>query len=271
MATRNITAIDPALITALGGTVANTDSVYLDRYATQYSSADLSAYDLTLLHLTRGFGSELTAANGAQLKAVVDQSGAGVLLNEFAGKLLEVISTSSSGVIKTIINRPQEASATVRLNTMLVTNLLHLAGNLIVESAVNSTTAWVIFARAYFRYGSSAMTTLHVGNGGVATLERDVTDINVNGTGELLLNDTRVSPGGVTTLNGGTLKIGRTGTIASLAGSSGTLDLRECETPFTVSARAFGPGVTILRRRTDYMTVSINNDVYGGPKTIIVD
>lgn len=271
MATRNITAIDPALITALGGTVTANDSVYLDRYGTAYSSADLSAYDLLLLHLTRGFSSELTAANGAQLKAVVDQTGAGVLLNEFSGKLLEIISTSSSGVIKTIINRPQDAAATVRLNTMLVTSLLHLMGNLIVESAVNATTMWVIGSKAYIRYGSNAMTTLHVGNGGVATLERDITDVNVNGSGELLLNDTRVSPGGTVTLNGGTLKIARTGTITSMAGSTGVLDIRECETPFTVSARAFGPGVTILRRRTDYMTVSSNNDVYGGPKTVIVD
>ena len=271
MATRNITAIDPAIITALGGTVTANDSVYLDRYSTTYTSGDLSATDLLLLQLSRGFGSEMTAANGAALKCVVDQSGAGQLINEFSGKTLEIVSTSSSGVIKTIINRPSNPSALVRLNTALVTSLLQLVGEMVIDSAANVTNAWVVGARAYFRYGANALTSLYVGNGGYCSLERDLADGIIAGTGELYVNDTRSSPSGAFTLQGGTLNIARCGTVASITGFTGTLDLRECQTPFTASATSLGPGVTILRRRTNFMTISANSDVYGGPKTVIVD
>lgn len=276
MATRTITSQNTSLITALGGTVNANDSVYINNYAVDYSAADLSATDLARVELTPGYSGRMTAAAGAQLKLVVNQTGSGILVNRSNSPELEIISTSASGVIATIVDEPAFGGAKVTIDICAPTEVFGPGVNTRFFGAscdLSSAVVWLSDGRTVFRKTASAATypvaTLNLGGNAVAECHRDATTVNIGGNAVFAAMDSDCSP---TTVNmqGGRFDMGKCSAVGTLQGSSGVVDQRNLTTPITISTMDLPPTVEIWRsRQTVVPTVSTDNSPAGGPKIVL--
>lgn len=276
MATRTITAIDDVLLTALGGTVSNTDTVYVDRGGNNFTSADLTAADLTAFKITAGFSGQFSSANGGQLKLVVNQTSTGVFTNESNSPLIELRSSSSSGVIYEIRNRPA-SSGTLQVSACKPTIIYHeLRGVMKFESDVDLSAATIrTFSGETICRRTAGAATYPLLNGyvygGTLTIERDAGTLYARGTGRIRLTYSDCSP---TTINmdGGNVDVIQASAIGTLQGDAGTIDFTNSKTPLTVTTRACGPGVKIRLRRSHNITFSsVSGDYGGGPQIEYVD
>ncbi len=278
MTVRQITAINAALITALGGTVADTDSVYIDKYAIDFNPADLSAYDLTRLELGSGYSGRMTSA-GQALKCVVNQAGAGLLINRSNSPQLEITSSSAAGVIATFVNAPS-FNGTVKLDTCKPTviyqpmpstqtlgascDLSHASG-LVVITKGRCVLEKTLSAATY------KATEVTVGGDAVIDCGRDVGIVNCEGGGTFRCTSDHCSP---TTVNmrGGVFVMGPCSGITTLQGNCGVVDQTGVCAPVTIGTMNLAPTVTILRSsRTVAPTVTTDNSPAGGPKISYVD
>jgi len=279
MATRQITAINAAIITALGGTVNAADSVYIDKYAIDFNPADLSAADLTRLELGSGYSGRMTAAAGAALKCVVDQTGAGVLVNRSNSPQLEITSTSAAGVIATFVNAPA-FNGTVKLDTAKPTVIYQpLPSTLTLGSSCDLSHASGLIVitkgRCILEKTASAATykATEVTAGGDAVIDcaRDVGIVNVEAGGTFRCTSDHCSP---TTVNmrGGTFVMGPCSGITTLQGNTGVVDQTGVCAPVTIATMHLAPTVIILRSsRSVVPTVTTDNSPAGGPRIVMVD
>jgi len=269
MANRTLVTKDDSLLTALGGTVNANDDVFLNKWGINFNPADLSASDLKSFTAGSEFDGEFSAAAGAQLTLVVNQTSTGIFTNESRSRRIELVSSSGSGVIYKIVHRPV-AGGMLFVNTATANEFVQQGGQSILESGLTLTTHYQQGGTSIIRYGSTAITTLTLCMDAILDLYRDITNGYVEGSSTLRLMDTRVVPASIA-LRGGTLKIVECGTIAALTGC-GTLDLTECRYPFTITTRTLEPGSIIIQRRgTNWMTLGSNADRFGGPKIVTVD
>lgn len=265
MATKYASLADPNLATAMGGAPASGDTVYVNKWATDYNAADLSAADLTLFVITAGFSGSFQAANSGQLKLVVNQTGAGVFINQSSSPRIDLVSTSSTGVIDEIRNQPA-IGGVLTISTLKCTDFFQVdRGSVRIASDVDLTNAYIDGGRVEFADGASFTTTLIVACSGDVVLNRDATTVNIEGTATVTINSTNCTP---TTINmrGGTLVVAECGGIGTIAGFSGLVDFSRCTRPTTVTARACGPGVTFRLPKSGLVTFSgTSGDTGGGP------
>lgn len=265
MATKYASVSDPSLATALGGAPSSGDTVYVNKWATDFNAADLSAADLLLFVITAGFSGSFQAANSGQLKLVVNQTNTGVFINQSNSPRIDLVSTSSTGVIYEIRNQPAFGGV-LTLSTLKCTNFYQTdRGSVRIANDVDLTNAYIDGGRVEFADGASFTTTLITACSGAVTLNRDVTTLNIEGSAEVTINSTNCSP---TTVNmrGGTLVVGECGGVGTLAGYSGVADFSRASRPVTIAARACGPGVLIRLPKSGLITfTSISGDVGGGP------
>lgn len=271
MANRTITSTSTTLLTALGGTVSAGDAVYIDQYPTQFVTGDISANAIISCTLTAGFSGQFAAALGTPLKIDLSSGAPKRLANYSNAARVEVISTSSAGVIDEIIHNPA-GGGYMQVNTCVATKVYVLNGTLDLESLVDLSGATVEVSGGSCRMLKTAaaatypVLTLTVGGSGQAEILRDVGTLNAEGGGTVRISESQCSP---TTVNmrGGTVVINQCSAIGTLQGASGVIDLRNNKTPFTVTTRALGPGVTILRSANtiDPTYTSTTGDYGGGP------
>lgn len=270
MATQTVTNTGTTLSSALSGLGAG-DAVYIDQYSTPYTDGNISTVALISVTLTPGFSGQFAAALGTPLKIDLSSGSPKRLANYSNAARVEVLSTSSAGVIDEVIHNPA-GGGFMQVNTCKTTKVYVLNGSLDIGSEVDLTGAVAEVSGGAMRAlkisgGGTALPTLTVGGNGIAELMRDVTTLNVEGGGTAKLSDSTCSP---TTINmrGGTLQVNQCSAIGTLQGASGVIDLRNNKTPFTVTTRALGPGVTILRSPStiDPTYTSTSGDYGGGPQ-----
>jgi hypothetical protein len=268
MATRTITSANTTLTSALSGSLSAGDTVYINKFAIDFTNADLSATDLLNVTLTAGFAGTFKAEANGQLKLVVNQTSTGVVINQSASPRIDLVSTSSTGVIYEIRNQPA-VGGLLTLSTLKCTNFYQVdRGNARIAADVDLTNAYISAGRVEFVEGNSFTTTLiTVGDDAAVTLNRDVTTLNVEGDCQVTINSSYCTP---TTINlrGGTLYVAECGTIAALNGTSGTADFSRVTIPTTVTARACGPGVEIILPKSGLVTFSGTSGDFGGGPSI---
>lgn len=269
MTTRTIQSSNVNLLAALGSTVNAADTVFINKYATDFTNGDISSADLTALTLTAGFAGTFKAEAGGQLKLVVNQSSTGVLTNQSSSPRIDLVSTSSTGVIYEIRNQPA-VGGLLTLATLKCTNFYQVdRGNVRIGADVDMTNAYIDGGRVEFVESNSFTTTTITADSGSVVLNRDVGTLNVEGDVEVTINSSYCTP---TTINmrGGILIVAECGTIAALNGFSGLVDFTRVTVPTTVTARACGPGVTIRLPKSGLVTFSGTSGDFGGGPTVQV-
>lgn len=268
MANRTIANKNTTLSSALAGLSAG-DDAYINLYSTEFINGDISGTALKSVTLTAGFSGKFVP--GTPLKIDLSSGSPKRLANYSNAANVDVASTSSAGVIDEIIHNPA-GGGPMRVNTCVTTKVYVLNGSLELAAEVDLSAALVEVTGGSMRAltisgGGTALATLTVGGTGIAEMLRDVTTVNVEGGGTAKLSDASCSP---TTVNmrGGTLQVNECSGIGTLQGGSGVIDLRNNKTPFTVTTRALGPGVTILRSPStiDPTYTSTSGDYGGGPQ-----
>lgn len=276
MATRTITSVNTALLSALSGALSAGDTVYLDNYSTDYASADLSGTDLAAVKLTAGCGSRFAADTTAQLKLTCDRTSTGVFTNEGRCPYLEVVSTGPTGVIYEVRQAPQFAGRTLFDNCKVTKLYQTTPGS--TRIGANCDLAASYWTSGTFEIqastgGSYVLTDLYIGGDASGVVRRDLANIYGVGPGTLRLDSTTITPSGVITLGGMTLVVVASGTIPTLQGSAGIVDFTQLRTPVTVSARLCGPGVSILYSKSSKGMVTwsdTSGDYGGGPREVVV-
>lgn len=271
MATKTITVIDDVLATALGGAPSAGDSVYVDRTAIDFTSATL-ANDLLLMVLSAGFSGRFLSSLGGALNITCDRTSTGVFRNESNSPVVELRSTSASGVIYEIRNRPASGGV-LQVSSCKPTIVHQHAGVMRLEADVDLSAATLrVHGGEAIAKKTGGAATYPLLNGycynGRFIIERDVTTLYARGRGLIRLAYSDCSPTTVN-LDGGTVEAMHCSALGTLQGDNGVFDERPCKTPFTVTTRAVGPGVTILRRRNSMVTYSSTSGDYGGGPTII--
>lgn len=258
MAILRTAADSPNLLTHLAtalGSIADGDEVQVEKYSQDFTAGtNLSTKDLVKVTLGPGSRSRFVAASGGALTLVCNRTSTGRFINQSSADQVEVVSSSTSGVIYTVENKPANVSGIFRLNTCDTDTVWQIAGTMYQQTDADVATVIVLGGRFFARAGSAAHTTLSV-NGGIAETERDAGTVNVS-AGTLRVNGTAFTPTTVNLKGTGTIKVLETGNWGTLNAESGTIDLTECKSfggttgyLFTISAGSISPGVVIRQLR----------------------
>lgn len=255
MSTYYNTSNNPAFTSALSGSPANGDTVIINQFSTEFTSlTDISGADLLLLRLMPGFSGKFDTS---ALTVVVNQTSTGKLINESNSPKIRVKSSSTAGVIYQVQHSPKIGGGAMFIETATVTNLLVSSGYCSVGSDVTATNVYVIGGECTLVGSANAITTLEV-RGGFATLERDVGTLTAY-AGTTVINNSGVTPTTVNIEQGATVKIKDGGTITTLNGKSGTLDLTELARPLTITNSTFYPTFRILKNSATDSLLTFTN------------
>lgn len=243
--------------TSIGGTPSSTDTVRLIEGKDQYTGGlSLPTVDLTLLHATPGFGGDIATT-------ALDIQAAKIIL-EWSGQVILLTSNAGAGTIDELQVSPTQGGQ-VSVSSATVTLFIGNAGTALFADSATVTTAEITGGSHYFDKGGTAITTLTT-NGGDTYLNRDVATANVN-AGRVHVDDSSCSPGTVNLNGSGVVKIMRGGTITTLNGKGGTLDLSELAQDLTITTGNVGPGLTIIRPRSGAtLTFGTQNNTGSGPR-----
>lgn len=272
--TFTIASTNASLTAALSaGTPTDGDTLYVNAFAVDYSSADISAVDWLRVELTPGFSGRFTAATGAALKLVANRTAAGIFVNKSNAPELEVKSTGASGVIATIVNMPAFGGQKATYDDCKPTSVYHDAPSTVIFGAtcdLSAATMVVTKGRCILRQTAAAATypvdILYVSGDGVVECARDADEVYVQGGGVFAAAGSHCSP---TTVNmqGGRFDMGLCSAVGTLQGHSGVVDQRNLTTPITIATMNLSPGVEIWRSpQTVVPTVTTDNSPAGGPR-----
>lgn len=252
------------LLTAIGGVAPSAgDSVIVRNGSIRYDAGLSFANDLLLVHLRAGFTGDIQDSN---LIFTANRTSTGQFINEFGGRLIRAASTSSSGVWHILKHAPSAGGAAFYQTATVDLAFVH-AGSAIFADDTTVTDITVSGGVCELRASSNATTTARCA-AGVLKLNRDVTTLDVSGTGRVEIDNTAVSPG-TTNVRGGTIIYGRVGSSGgALNGYAGVLDFRGCTQAVTFASGSLYPGVTILKPRGVTIDVSALTD-YGASIQVV--
>lgn len=255
MATLYNTSNNPVFTSALSGAAANGDTVIINQFSTEFTSlTDISSADLLLFRLMPGFSGKFDTS---PLTVVVNQTSTGKLINESNSPKIVLKSSSSAGVIYQVQHSPKIGGGVMSLQTATVTNLLVTAGYCSVGSDVTATNVYVLGGECSLVGSANAITTLEV-RGGYVTLERDVTTLSAY-AGTTVINNSGVTPTTINIEQGAVVKIKDGGTITTLNGKSGILDLTELARPLTITNSTFYPTLRVLKNSATDSLLTFTN------------
>ncbi len=253
------------LITSLGGTVASTDSVFMNEGGDIYASGkDLSAYDLQ--RATVGPGrSRPVGTEGSPLILVVDQSSTGIFenLSGAPGGKEFVRSTSATGVIYRVVNNPA-GNGSLNLQSCDTQILEQIAGSITVGDTCDLANAYHMGGTGMYDESSYGLTLLDV-SGGSATVKRSAATMKVRAAVTAVIDRLAAAFGTLTEV-AGTLRVKKCGTHAAVTLLPGAvLDLTQLEQPFTITALTSYAGSVIRKKRNHPVDVTISgHTAYGG-------
>lgn len=252
MASYTNTVNDPSATVALGSPgLAAGDDISFVRYSTTYTSgADFSGTDLLKVTTGQGFSGSFKAENSAPLKITANRTSTGQYFNVSASARIDLLSTSSTGVIYKIHQLGSGALWVATCKT--AGGLWAFAGTTYIAGDVDLTTLNVGGSGVCYQRKSSGAfvpTTVNVYGEGLCRMETDFATSNCY-SGTLEINDVSVTPAQVNGY-GGTIRIIESGTIgAMLLDGACILDFTQLKIPLTISGTtSVGPGVEIKYRR----------------------
>lgn len=244
MAVLRISVDSPDLVAALAATPGAADTVRINRFFRDFNAnTNISAADLAAIIFEPGFGGRFRNSDGGELVAVVNQTGTGYVLNASDSPRIELRSTSSTGVIARIEHAPARGDGQMQVGTCDCERLDVRGGLFVALQGMDLAVAAVAAGHAVFRSSSFALTTLEC-NGGTAEVERDVGTVHLNAGATLVSTHSDFSPTTLN-LNGGAWVPKQSGTVGTLNGRAGVIDLTQSERLPVFSAGELGPGVTI--------------------------
>lgn len=251
MAVRTNTTISTDLQAAVGGTINAGDEVHIDRAATTFTAGtNQSAKDLLKFWIKRGSMCEFSAEAGGGLQLVLDQSAAGMFINEGGQRRVDLRSIDSTAVVKTIEIAPGRGDSVTTLDQLLNSTLRVQSGHTLVQPAAYLNDAMIYGGTTRVRPAAANTPGTITVIDGQLELSRDVTTLSIMGGVATLDDDETVSGPSVSPttvdLRGGTLKLVRCGNITTLNGFAGTLDLSQLCTPMTISTLVEHPSLTVL-------------------------
>lgn len=235
MATRtDSTAIDATsqgVLAALGGTVNDTDEVYIG-HNNNYTfvggndiNKDLAVFQVLPTHRASILGLQFNASTG-----VVSWMG--------GGELYTAASNASKGVQQTVIVDLSGGVGRLEYSDVTITDLVARAGTVSLASNADVTDVAVSgSAQVELTAGGGAVTRLETTENARVQLERDVTTMEVAGNSSVKIDSTTCSP---TTIKpkGGTVEFNRSGNVGTIGvsgeDSSGVLDFSRVAQPITV-------------------------------------
>lgn len=265
MATITTPDIGEDLVGSLSGTPASGDTVIISGGAFTLTNADLSGTTLAEIRIAASSQNVFTAE---PLKIKTTASGA--FVNGGQGATVSVASTGmAGGTIFTVQNAPTGADPVLSLSACDVDTVYNVRGTLVASANADVANAYVYGGQARFEYGAGtpAITGTLVVTSGMAEVERDVATVSIHG-GTVVIDAATCSP---TTINlsgpNSVLKLQNSGTIGTLNGVAGVLDLTACSAQVTITTGNLHPGLTILRSSATIMpTYGTENNIGGGPK-----
>lgn len=246
MATLRNTVTSTSVLTSLGGTVANTDTLIFQEGGTRYlSGGGLSAYDLTAIEFTEGFRGRLDAALGGNLQVVVNQTGTGYVVNRSPSERIDMRSASVSGVINKITH---SGTGTMGLTFAACPLLIQTSGTMIVGDDANVTTLVMDGPTAALNLdteASYAVTTIEA-NQGVGRIGRPFTTMNVR-RAKVTLDSSSIAATTLS-LDGGELYVKNAATVGTFNGRAGLIDFTLAERVPVFTTSLHHPGLTIRLR-----------------------
>lgn len=255
MATVYNTSNNPAFTSALSASLSGGDTLILNQFSTPFTSlTDISSVDLLLIRIMAGFSGTF---DSSPLTAVVNQTSTGKVINESNSPKIILKSSSTSGVLYQVQHSPVIGGGVMSIQTATVTNLLVTSGYCTVGSDATATNVYVFGGQCTLTGSSNAVTALEV-RGGNVTLERDVTTLSAYG-GTVMINNSGVTPTTVNIEQGAVVKIRDGGTITTLNGKSGTLDLTELSRPLTITNSTFYPQLRLLKNSSTDQLLTFTN------------
>jgi hypothetical protein len=270
------TAADsPNLLTHLGtalGSIADGDELQVEKYSQDFTGGcNVSTKDLLRFRIGPGSSSRFISASGGALTLQCNRTSTGRFINQSSADQVELVSSSTSGVIYNIENQPANASGILRVNTCDANNIYQLAGRLYQQADADFNVVNVHGGAFFSRNGSAAIGTLN-NYVGTSDIERDVGTANAYG-GTIRPNHTAFTPGTIN-LRGGTIKVLETGNWGAGNLEHGVIDLTECKSLgasagflFAVASGSIGPGVIIRQLRGGLLfDYSALTSVAGGPR-----
>ena len=255
MAIYKTSADSPNLVTHLGTpTLADGDEIQVEEYSQDFTAgADLSATDLVKFRIGPGSSSRFLAASGGQLVLKCNRTSTGLFVNQSSADQIEVRAASTSGVIWSILNSPQNSSGILRLDTCDNDLFYQMAGSVYQQSGADVNRLFVVGGKYFSRNGSAALGTAYI-LGGSCDIERDAGTVNVH-AGVTNIGHSSFTPGTVN-VRGGLINVKKTGNWGALNGDGGVIDLRECKSSggssgylFTISSGTIYPGLTFRQVR----------------------
>lgn len=277
MAIFRSTADSANLLTHLGttlGAIANGDEIQVESFAQDFTGGcDLSTKDLVRFRIGSGSSSRFLASLGSELVLVCNRTSTGVFVNETSADQIEVRSSSASGVIHFIENKPQNNANIMRLGACDCQLLTNLRGTVLANSDSDINGIQVLGGTVLSRAGAAVVVDANV-DGGTFQIERDATTVTVSGAGVLIPNSTTFTPTTINLRGGGIIRVKETGNWGALNAYSGVIDLTGCKSLgsasgalFSVTSGVIFPGVTIrLRSGQTGIDISGVTSRGGGPK-----
>jgi len=253
--------------TAIGGAVGAADTVYINRFARQYS-AGLSAATNKALLIEILPESQCEFTTGLIIKT--DK-----LVNGGSQNSLVVRSSSSTGEITAFTNSPVRGTSITQLGACLAaTGIANVRGTMNVQDDVDpgSGDVMVFGGDVTIAYSASLLIDgfLYV-FGGVCRCRRRAEELRVGGGGTLVLDNPTATQGDLE-MDGGTTVIADTGTIDEFIGRAGVLDLTRLSRPITVTNWVEYPGLTIRQRKnTPTVTKTSSAAPLGNANVVYVD
>lgn len=267
MAVKYNSANDPNFTTSIGGAPAAADTVNINKFSIAYNAGlSVGANKAALFTLHPQSQCEFGAAGGLVCKT--DR-----FANYGSQQKLIVSSTSSAAEITTFINSPARGTSVTELGTCLTTGIFSTNGVLtLLDSVDTSGDVEVSGGDVTVVYSATLLVdgTLRV-VGGTCRLWRRAETIEIGGSGTVTLSEALATQGDIT-LTGGTLVVEDSGTIDTIDGRAGTIDLSRLSRPITVASWIERPGLTvIMSKRTPTVTKTSSVATYGPARVVYID
>jgi hypothetical protein len=262
------------LLTALAGTPADGDSVYLGMSADKYNAGlSMPSIDLLLLNAQAGWSGNLgDPSTGAMLEADFDNAGAGKALCNWAGEYIGLQGGATGVLAYVAVNSVTGSGMVVLKGYSTITEALVESGTLLVLDDADANLVRMNGGNVWLTE-STLVTNTFYAKSGHAIIERETTTLDI-GAAMVIKKNVAEPLGTVTVGSGGELRLEGLSAIATLleAFPGSVVDFSRIERPISISGitNRFHAGSTlILPRDPSMVTLATTYRVGGGPNIVV--
>lgn len=229
------------MTTAFGGTIAGTDTLHFQEWATKYNAGlDLSSIDLVGIDAAASFTGDV-GDGSARMLVDVDHTASSKCYIGFGGRAW-YMGAGTGGTINELVFVPLLSDALLDLANATLTTLVVQCGVVRMNDTLDLVNGYFYGGDSFLDADGAAFTLVEVGNA-ILRLRRDGTTIKAKQGGRVIVDDYDVSPTNLY-VDGGVVEWGG-GAIANLYGRVGVLDCSKMPRDVTIAGGTIGPGLTI--------------------------